>query len=64
MEWKAVETIDNWKTLCDHGVSIALTNSTDMTFLKKTNTDLKLKTNDMINATNRLKMRLTEMKCI
>ena len=49
---KAVETIDNWKTLYYHGVLIALTNSTYMAYLKKTNTDLKLK------------MRLTEMKCI
>ena len=40
---KAVSTIDNWQTLCDQGVSIALTNNTDMVYLKQTNQDLKQK---------------------
>ena len=40
---KAVTTIENWQTLCDQGVSIALNNNSDINYLKQTNLELKQK---------------------
>ncbi len=56
---KAVDTIDNWKNLCDQGVSIALTNSSDMQYLKNTNIELKQKTSSLKNVTSKLKLKLS-----
>lgn len=61
---KAINTIDNWKILCDQGVSIALNNNTDVSYLKQTNNELKQKTNSLKNATNKLKLKLTQLNCI
>jgi hypothetical protein len=58
---KAVSTIDNWQTLCDQGVSIALTNSTDMQYLKQANIDLKNKTSVLKSVTSSLKSKLATM---
>ncbi len=58
---KAVATIDNWQTLCDQGVSIALTNSTDMQYLKQANADLKNKTSVLKTVTSSLKSKLASM---
>ena len=55
---KAVTTIDNWKILCDQGVSIAMSNSTDMTYLKNTNSDLKQKTVILKNVSDKLRNKL------
>jgi hypothetical protein len=54
---KAVSTIDNWNILCEHGVSIALTDSSDIQYIKDVNSDLKNKTNILKNATNALKAK-------
>ncbi len=56
---KAVDTIDNWKNLCDQGVSIALTNSTDMQYLKNTNIELKQKTLALKNVSSKLRLKLS-----
>ena len=61
---KAVSTIDNWKVLCDQGVSIALTNSSDMSYLKHTNTELKQKTSILKSVTDTLKTKLSGYGCI
>ena len=61
---KAVSTIDNWKVLCDQGVSIALTNSSDMSYLKHTNTELKQKTSILKSVTDTLKTKLAGYGCI
>ncbi len=58
---KAVATIDNWQNLCDQGVSIALTNSTDMQYLKQANTDLKNKTSVLKSVTASIKSKLSSM---
>ena len=57
---KAVDTIDNWQTLCDQGISIALTNNTDMVYLKQTNQDLKQKTVAIKSMTDKLKLKLVQ----
>lgn len=61
---KAVTTIDNWQTLCDQGISIALSNNSDMTYLKQTNTQLKQKTEDIKNITIKLKNKLCQYNCL
>jgi hypothetical protein len=58
---KAVSTIDNWQVLCDQGVSIALSNSTDMQYLKNANIELKNKTSVLKSVTTTLKNKLTSM---
>jgi hypothetical protein len=58
---KAVVTIENWRVLCDQGVSIAMTTNTDMEYLKQTNTDLKQKTNVIKTATSILQNKLRQM---
>jgi len=55
---KAVNTINNWQNLCDQGVSIALNNSSDMSYLKNANSELKSKTSILISVTNTLKSKL------
>ena len=55
---KAVNTIENWQNLCDQGVSIALSNSTDMSYLKNANSELKLKTSVLKTVTSTLKSKL------
>ena len=57
---KAVDTIDHWQTLCDQGISIALTNNTDMVYLKQTNQDLKQKTVAIKSMTDKLKLKLVQ----
>ena len=55
---KAVNTIDNWRILCDQGVAIALTNNTDISVIKTINNDLVIKTNRLKLATSTLKTKL------
>lgn len=55
---KAVDTIDNWKTLCDQGVSIALATSPEIQRIKDVNADLKSKTNVLKAATSSLRAKL------
>ena len=61
---KAVSTIENWKELCDHGVSIALTNSSDIQYLKNTNIEFKQKTSILRNVSSTLKLKLSLMNCL
>jgi len=59
---KAVAAIDNWTALCDQGVSIALSNNTDIQFINLVNNDLKNKTNALKAATNKLQAKLNLFK--
>ena len=54
---QAVNTIENWKVLCDQGVSIALANSPDIQCIKTVNTTLKQKTGLLTAATNALRAK-------
>ena len=38
---KSVETIDNWNTLCEFGVSIAMSNDVDIQYIQQANSELK-----------------------
>ena len=54
---QAVATIDNWNTLCDQGVSIAMSNNPDIQNILSINTNLKNKTNTLKTATTNLKTK-------
>jgi hypothetical protein len=58
---KAVQTIDNWKVLCDQGVSIALNNNSDIQNIKTINTNLKQKTNALKSATSALRAKINQL---
>jgi len=58
----AVQTIDNWNTLCEQGVSIAMSNNPDIQYIISASEDLKQKTQTLKNATNLLKSKLDAYK--
>jgi len=47
----AISTINNWNTLCDQGVSIALTNNADIQYINNANNSLQASTTTLKNAT-------------
>lgn len=55
---KAVETIDNWNVVCEHGVTIAMNNNDDLKAIKSYNDSLKNSTNVLKNATSNLRSKL------
>ena len=57
---KAVDTIDNWNVLCNQGVTIAMSNNSDILYIKQTNSELKNKTSIIQNASKLLKTKLTQ----
>ena len=57
---KAVVAIENYNILCDQGVSIALTNSADVQYIKMINNDLGSKTTALRTATNKLRAKLAQ----
>lgn len=59
---KAISAIDNWTTLSNQGVSIALNNNADVQFIKLVNNDLKSKTDALKSATDKLKAKLNIYK--
>jgi len=58
---KAINTIDNWRILCDQGVAIALTNNSEINVIKSINNNLLTKTNRLKQATNTLRTKLNVM---
>jgi hypothetical protein len=59
---KAVETIDNWNLLCEHGISVALENNTDIQYISNASEELKTTTNVLKSATSTLKNKLAQYK--
>jgi hypothetical protein len=55
---KAVDTIDNWNVVCEHGVTIAMNNNEDLKAIKSYNDSLKIQTNILKNATENLRSKL------
>ena len=55
---KAVTTIDNWNTICDEGVTIAMSNNPDVQYIKKASGILIQSTSTLKNATSKLKTKL------
>jgi hypothetical protein len=58
----AVQTINNWNTLCEQGVSIAMANNPDIQYIVSASEQLKQKTQTLKNATNLLKCKLDAYK--
>lgn len=54
----AISTIDNWTTLCDEGVSIAMTNNADVQYIHQANASIATTTNALRNATSLLRSKL------
>ena len=55
---KSAETIDNWNTLCEYGVSIAMANDVDVQFIENASTQLKQKSNALRSAASSLRSKL------
>jgi len=55
---KSVETIDTWNNLCEHGVSIAMSDNVDVKYIQQASNELKHTTNSLKSATNTLKSKL------
>jgi hypothetical protein len=56
----ATSAINNWNILCDHGITIAMSNNMDIKNITETNKELKSKTGLLVNATNILKNKLSQ----
>jgi len=59
---KAVQTIDNWNILCEHGISVALESNVDIQYIQQSSNELKQTTNVLKTATNKLKTKLAQYK--
>jgi len=55
---KAVATIDNWNILCEGGVSIAIANNSDISFINQASSQLKTVTQTLKSSTQTLKSKL------
>ncbi|NBP65972.1 MAG: hypothetical protein EBU66_15095 [Bacteroidetes bacterium] len=58
----AVHTINNWNTLCEQGVTIAMSNDSDIQNIISINTDLHTRTLSINQATNIIRERLHSYK--
>jgi hypothetical protein len=54
----AINTIDHWNLLCEHGVTIAMANDDDIKNITTINNAMKTKTTLLQNATNSLRNKL------
>lgn len=55
---QSVATINNWNSLCEHGVSIAMANNTDVKYIQNINSQLKQKTVTLKQSVSTLKSKL------
>ena len=55
---QSVATINNWNTLCEHGVSVAMSNNVDVHYIQGVNSELKQKTIILKNTVSALKSKL------
>jgi hypothetical protein len=58
---KATDTIENWNDLCEQGLSISMSNDVDILFIKQSSDTLKVQTQSLRNATNKLKNKLSRV---
>jgi hypothetical protein len=56
----AVSTIDNWNTLCEQGVSIAMATNPDITFIHTAGDVFKQNTTVLVAATSKLRSKLAQ----
>ena len=59
---KAVETIDNWNLLCEHGISVTLENNPDIQYIAQASAQLKTTSSVLKTATTTLKNKLAQYK--
>lgn len=55
---KAVDTIENWNVVCEHGITIAMNNNEDLKSIKQNNDSLKNSATILRNATTNLRNKL------
>lgn len=55
---KSVDTIDNWNNLCEHGVSIAMSDNVDIQYIQHASIALKQTTVNLKSAASTLKAKL------
>ena len=61
---KSVETIDNWNTLCEYGVSIAMSSDVDIVSIQQASNDLKQSSVSLRSASTRLRAKLAAFNII
>jgi hypothetical protein len=60
---KAVDTIDNWNVVCEHGITIAMNNNDSLKSIQKNNQDLKNSATILKNVTTNLRNKLNNLFC-
>ena len=55
---KSVQTIDNWNNLCEYGVSVAMSNDTDIQFIHTASENLKQTSISLRGVSTKLKSKL------
>jgi len=61
---KSVETIDNWNTLCEFGVSIAMSNDVDIKYIQQASNQLKNTTVSLKSVSTKLKTKLAQYNIV
>jgi hypothetical protein len=61
---QSVKTIDNWNTLCEYGVSIAMTHDPDIQYIQNASNTLKHTTASLKTATSTLKAKLAAFNIV
>lgn len=56
---EAIATIDNWNVICEHGVSVAMENNSDVIYITQASNELKHTTNALRSATSALSSKLS-----
>jgi hypothetical protein len=59
---KAVDTIDSWNIICNHGVSIAMANNADIQYIQTTSNQLKQTTVTLKKSIDDLRSKLNSYK--
>lgn len=55
---QSVSTINNWNILCQHGVSVAMSNNVDVQYIQGANIQMKQKTITLKNTVLSLRSKL------
>lgn len=61
---KSVETIDSWNTLCEYGVSIAMSSNVDIISIHNASNELKQSSASLRSASSRLRTKLAAFNII
>jgi hypothetical protein len=55
-----MNTLNSWEKLCDQGVSIAMSENTDVQYLNSASAQLKTKASSIVSATSLLRNKLKQ----